>query len=229
MLNPSLRPTRYEPDIGHLYVTLTDEDRALAYRCGDARYRSQRNGGNHDPAFRPGEGARNDIEGVLAEIAFSLMCGVVPNELVMSIPEWERRRGVDGGQLTDVFDVEIRATIYKNGRLPIHKNTSRDGAAKQNNPFVLGVVDSSHFYTGQKGHWTKFTTGDPALDALIASDKLKFYDPEVRFSGWCYGHEVKESHWVAHWSRPEYGVPQEDLHKMAELAPTRFLLASPSV
>lgn len=222
-LRPSLRPVQRDDRTGALTITLNDEDLALAYRAGFARYTTQRQGGNHDAAFRRGQGARNDIEGVLGEIAFWLLCGYLPpQELVLALPEWKRLRGPDGGCLTDVFDTEVRATWHRDGMLPIHRDSSRDGEAKRDTPFVLAVLDWITYYPE-----TGFSTGDPRIDALLGKDpdrNLMHYQQEVRFPGWFRGSEVKDEHYRTWWPKPDYGIEQRELHPMSELAPDRFIL-----
>lgn len=213
----NLRPMRYNEGTGWIYVTLTDADLARAYTCGVSRWKVQRKGKNHDAAFRPGQGPRNDIEGAVAEIAFWYLCGKTPPEdMVLSLPEWERERGPHGGKLTDVLGTELRATTHPDGQLFIHKHGSRDGDEKKDTIFVLSIVDVMPYYK------SGFTTGDVRIDRLIENDKLPQYRREVRFVGWCYGHEVRDEHWFEDCPKPDFAVPQRDLHPMGDLAPKLF-------
>jgi hypothetical protein len=217
MPSPSLRPAIHDSKTGRITVTLNDDDLAFSYRCGLARYQSQRNGRNYDAAFRNGHGARNDIEGAIAEAAFALLCGVelAHDNMVLVLPEWCRARGPSGGMLTDVQGVEIRATKWKTGGLFIHKNSSRDGAQKLNTTFVLALVDEWYYYPD-----TTFKTGDPAIDEGLAERKIPLYGHEVVFAGWCLGHEANEV--FEGCTHQDFRVPQDKLHPMIELAPKFF-------
>lgn len=208
------------PHEGWLSVRLSEDDLRLGYRCGVARYNKQRSGGNYDAAFRKGRGARNDIEGALGEIAFWRLCDrEPPPEMVLSMPEWARQRGPNGGLLTDVLGVEIRATVHKTGGIYIHKDSARD-LAKYETAFVLAIVDWLPYYP-EEG----FTTGSQTIDAMLGKNlekDLQVYQRDVVFRGWCRGREVRDEHWYEAGPHPEYRVPQEELHRMEELAPGLF-------
>ena len=195
-LCPPLRALRHGSQ-GQLVMSLEVEDLKLAQRCGEQRFAAQRGGRNFDGACRKGQGALNDIEGALGEIAAWLLHGIQPpSEMVLSLPEWDQQRGPNGGRLKDVLGLEIRTTTHKNGGLFVHKESSRDGVEKDNTPFVLVVLNRTD---------SKF-------------------DPEVTFAGWAYSYEAQERHYRHDLPVPEYLIPQQELRWMSGLADGRFML-----
>lgn len=226
MLTPSLRPASYLEESGQITVALTNEDLALCYRSGVERYLSQRGrGGFKDGAYRKGEHARNDIEGIIAEVAFWYLCGIEPDPtmLVRPITEWKGARGETGGQLTDVLGVEIRATRHKNGRLFVHKGSQRDGDPKLDTPFLLAFVDAWPYYES-----SGFSTGNDKIDAMLMHQELPHYlaagdyQGRVLFIGWGYGREANG--FFDGMVHPEHFIPPESFRPMTQLAEGRFTM-----
>lgn len=194
-------------------LAMTHDDWRSVYLGGLGRYSGQRGAGNADGSYRPGLGIVNDLEGIAAEWAFSLLCGIAPRieDFVLRIPLWERLRGPTGGELTDVLGCEIRATQHPEGRLFVHKDSSRDGEKKLDTTFVLAIVDMSYFYPD-----TSFRTGGAELDAQLLARDIPYYTGNIRFPGWCLGRDAKEKFTAM--AHPEYHVRQEHLKPMSALA-----------
>ena len=209
----SLRPAAFDFNTGAWTIDLFSEDARRAYSTGKARYLSQRKAKTYDGVWRDdGPVYLPDIEGVLAEIAFWLLCGMEPpKDIVLTHPEWERQRGA-GGELLDVLGNEIRATVNKPGRIIVHRKNAQDkDKNKDEVPFVLANISRWPVYPDQG-----FSTGDPELDALLGTrpGDLQRYDTKVVFSGWAYGREATED--FQGMRHPDTVVPEGKVRRMDE-------------
>ncbi len=171
---PSLRPAVYidiptHPMSGVCEIRLNDPDLDLHRAAMPLRYEEQRRAGNFDAAVCPNQEDRLEMGGGLGEIAWELLCGHQPtlDSLVLSNEEWLRRRGVNGSELLDYHDIEVRATVYPDGGIIGHPDGKDQ--KKMDKIFLLARV-------------TNRTPGDKE-----SCNYLRV----VHLGGWCYGHEIR--------------------------------------
>jgi len=113
-------------------VVLTTEDYLFAKEIACKRNNTQREGKRNDGKVLP-DSLGIDIQGALAEYAFSKAAGFDWDGRLFNLEEWELWRKFGH----DVNGIEIRSTKHKNGCLIVHPKD------KDNAPFVLVVCDSN--------------------------------------------------------------------------------------
>lgn len=209
-MKPSLRPCVYDASAGFIVLHLTNEDLEDCYRIGLQRRQVNQQAGNIDGAFKSGQGARLDVEGIIGEYALALLGGEKPDveTLVLPFAQWKRARGVEGGELLDYRGTEVRTapTWPDDDRGPlgifIHKDMDRDRKKSPDTKYILAIIKNLRPYENETYN----------------------YSIEVRFPGWCLHKDVREDHWFDKGAHPEYRIPQHELRSMGELAPDLFIL-----
>ena len=194
----------YDSDTGQVEVLLSSLDMGTAAQVAKERHATQRQAGRFDWKASPdADGALNDYQGLLGEIAVKYAFGYEPKDHVAVLPitEWLKTR--EG--LTDVAGMEVRAVARRPGdRRGTSLIVKHDkDAGKLDVPFILV--------------------------RLTETDAIGQYAHTVRLVGWTYGKNAFKKNEVGNYlywreegvDRPNFFVPEGKLSPMSSLYASR--------